>query len=143
MAFDFRYLALAAVAATGLSAAPALAQAAKPAAPAAAPAFSTLKGNAAAGEKVFAQCKACHVTDKGVNKVGPSLHGIVGRKAGTVAGFNYSTANKNSGVTWTPEVMYTYLENPRKFMPGTKMAFAGLRQPQQRADVIAYLQQFK
>jgi cytochrome c len=143
MAFDFRYLALAALAATGMSAAPALAQAAKPAAPAAAPAFSTLKGNAAAGEKIFAQCKACHVTDKGVNKVGPSLHAIVGRKAGTVAGFNYSTANKNSGVTWTPEVMYTYLENPRKFMPGTKMAFAGLRQPQQRADVIAYLQQFK
>ncbi len=112
MAFDFRYLALAALAATGMSAAPALAQAAKPAAPAAAPAFSTLKGNAAAGEKIFAQCKACHVTDKGVNKVGPSLHAIVGRKAGTVAGFNYSTANKNSGVTWTPEVMYTYLENP-------------------------------
>lgn len=143
MSFDFRYLAFSVVVAAGLSAAPGLAQAAKPAAPAAAPAFSTLKGNAAAGEKVFAQCKACHVTDKGVNRVGPSLHGIVGRKSGTVPGFNYSTANKNSGVTWTPEVMYTYLENPRKFMPGTKMAFAGLRNPQQRADVIAYLQQFK
>jgi len=92
---------------------------------------------------VFAQCKACHVTDKGVNRVGPSLHGIVGRKAGTVPGFNYSAANRSSGVSWTEETLYTYLENPRKFMPGTKMAFAGLRQPQQRADVIAYLKQFK
>ncbi|MCS6987791.1 MAG: cytochrome c family protein [Sphingomonadaceae bacterium] len=109
----------------------------------AAPPFRSLKGNPAAGEKVFAQCRACHVTDKGVNRVGPSLHGIVGRKAGTVPGYNYSTANKNSGVTWTPEVLYVYLENPRKFMPGTKMAFAGLRNPQQRADVIAYLQQFR
>jgi cytochrome c len=108
-----------------------------------APAYKTLKGNAAAGGKVFAQCKACHVTDKGVNRVGPSLHGIVGRKAGTVPGFNYSAANRSSGVSWTEETLYTYLENPRKFMPGTKMAFAGLRQPQQRADVIAYLKQFK
>jgi cytochrome c len=100
-------------------------------------------GNAANGAKVFAQCKACHVTDKGVNRVGPSLHGIVGRKAGTVAGFNYSTANKNSGVTWDEKTLFVYLENPRKFMPGTKMAFAGLKQPQQRADVIAYLKTFK
>jgi cytochrome c len=100
-------------------------------------------GNAADGAKVFAQCKACHVTDKGVNRVGPSLHGIVGRKAGTVAGFNYSTANKNSGVTWDEKTLFVYLENPRKFMPGTKMAFAGLKQPQQRADVIAYLKTFK
>jgi cytochrome c len=100
-------------------------------------------GNAANGAKVFAQCKACHVTDKGVNRVGPSLHGIVGRKSGTVAGFNYSTANKNSGVTWDEKTLFTYLENPRKFMPGTKMAFAGLKQPQQRADVIAYLKTFK
>jgi cytochrome c len=83
------------------------------------------------------------VTDKGVNRVGPSLHGIVGRKAGTVAGFNYSTANKNSGVTWDEKTLFVYLENPRKFMPGTKMAFAGLKQPQQRADVIAYLKTFK
>jgi cytochrome c len=119
--------------AAGLFSAPALAQA-----PAKPPV-----GVAANGAKVFAQCKACHVTDKGVNKVGPSLHGIVGRKSGTVAGFNYSTANKNSGVTWTEATLFTYLENPRKFMPGTKMAFAGLKNPQQRADVIAYLKTFK
>lgn len=136
---------IAAVAALSL-AAPALAQTAKPAAaPAAAasPPFASLKGNAAAGEKVFAQCKACHVTDKGVNRVGPSLFGVVGRKAGTVPGYNYSTANKNSGVTWTPDTLYTYLENPRKFIPGTKMAFAGIKNPQQRADLIAYLATFK
>jgi len=113
------------------------------AAPAAAPPFASLKGNAAAGEKVFAQCKACHVKDKGVNRVGPSLFGVVGRKAGTVPGYTYSAANKNSGVTWTPATLYSYLENPRKFMPGTKMAFAGIKNPQQRADLIAYLSTFK
>ncbi|WP_448582653.1 c-type cytochrome [Thermaurantiacus sp.] len=124
---------------TLLLAAPALAQAAAPPAPA----YATLKGNAAAGEKVFAQCRACHVTDKGVNRVGPSLHGIIGRKSGSVAGFKYSKANQSANVVWTEENLYRYLENPRKFIPGTTMAFAGLRNPQQRADVIAYLRQFK
>ncbi|MFN7173703.1 MAG: c-type cytochrome [Thermaurantiacus tibetensis] len=120
--------------------APAFAQAA---APAAAPPYATLKGNPAAGEKVFAQCRACHVTDKGVNRVGPSLHGIIGRKSGSVPGFKYSKANQSANVVWTEENLYKYLENPRKFIPGTTMAFAGLRNPQQRADVIAYLRQFK
>ncbi len=83
------------------------------------------------------------MTDKGVNRVGPSLHGVVGRKSGTVPGFRYSKANQSANVVWTEETLYTYLENPRRFMPGTTMAFAGLRQPQQRADVIAYLRQFK
>jgi cytochrome c len=96
-------------------------------------------GNAEEGAKVFRKCMACHVVQEGVNRVGPSLYGIIGRTAGTVPGYNYSPANKNSGVTWTPEVMFEYLENPRGFMPGTKMTFAGLPQPQDRADVIAYL----
>jgi cytochrome c len=96
-------------------------------------------GNAAAGEKVFAQCKTCHVAEKGVNRVGPSLHGVVGRKSGTVPGFKYSAANLKSGVTWTAPVLFKYLEAPMKFMPGTKMAFAGLKKPQDRADVIAFL----
>ena len=96
-------------------------------------------GNTAAGEKVFAQCKTCHVTDKGVNRVGPSLHGVVGRKSGSVPGFKYSAANLKSGVTWTAPVLFQYLEAPMKFMPGTKMAFAGLKKPQDRADVIAFL----
>jgi cytochrome c len=97
------------------------------------------KGDAAAGEKTFAQCKACHVTQKGVNRVGPSLHGVVGRKAGTVAGFKYSKANAGSGLTWDEANLFKYLEAPMKFMPGTKMAFGGLKKPQDRANVIAYL----
>lgn len=126
-------------------AAPAPAPAAEPAAAPAAPAAGAtlqvagLTGNAAAGERIFGQCRTCHVVEPGVNRVGPSLHGIVGRPAGSVAGYNYSTANKNSGATWDEQTLFTYLENPRQFMPGTKMAFVGLRDPQQRADVIAYL----
>jgi cytochrome c len=115
------------------------------AAPAEAPAaatpvsYASLTGDAAAGEKTFAQCKACHQAVEGKNGVGPSLAGIVGRTAGQVAGFSYSAANKGSGVTWTEETMFEYLEAPQKFMPGTKMAFAGLKKPQDRANVIAYL----
>lgn len=101
--------------------------------------YSSLAGDAAKGEKVFAQCRACHVVEEGKNRVGPSLYGVVGRTAGTVAGYTYSKANKESGVTWSEDVLFTYLEAPQKFMPGTKMAFGGLKQPQDRADVIAYL----
>jgi cytochrome c len=108
-------------------------------APAAGASLASLTGDAAKGEKVFAQCKACHVVEPGVNRVGPSLHGVVGRTAGSIAGFNYSKANKESGVTWNAEVLFTYLEAPQKFMPGTRMAFGGLKNPQDRADVIAFL----
>ena len=102
-------------------------------------AFADLSGDAAAGETVFAQCRTCHLIEEGKNGVGPSLYGVIGRTAGTIEGFRYSDANANSGVTWTPEVMYEYLEAPREFMPGTRMAFPGLKDPQDRADVIAYL----
>lgn len=98
-----------------------------------------LTGDAAAGQRIFGQCRTCHVVEPGVNRVGPSLHGIVGRTAGQVPGYSYSTANANSGVTWDEQTLFNYLENPRGFMPGTKMAFVGLRDAQQRADVIAYL----
>lgn len=101
--------------------------------------YSSLTGNAANGEKIFAQCKSCHVAEAGKNRVGPSLWAVVGRKSGTVAGFNYSKANRDSGVTWNEDVLFTYLEAPQQFMPGTRMAFGGLKQPQDRADVIAYL----
>lgn len=97
-------------------------------------------GDAAAGERVFLQCQACHVLDAGVNRVGPSLAGIVGRTSGTIEGFNYTEANANSGITWTPEKMFQYLENPQRVIPGTRMAFAGLKDGQDRADIIAYLQ---
>jgi cytochrome c len=88
---------------------------------------------------VFAQCKACHVVEAGNNHVGPSLWAVVGRTAGSIAGFNYSKANKESGATWSEYVLFTYLEALAKFMPGTRMAFGGLKSPQDRADVIAYL----
>ncbi len=101
--------------------------------------FADMKGDAAAGEKVFTQCKTCHVIEPGVNRIGPSLAGIVGRKAGEVAGYSYSAANKGSGITWTAEKLYQYLEKPARVVPGTKMAFAGLAKGQDRADVIAYL----
>jgi cytochrome c len=102
-------------------------------------AFADLKGDAAAGEKVFAVCSTCHAVKEGENKVGPSLYGVVGRKAGSVEGFAYSEANKGSGKTWDEATLYEYLENPQGYIPGTKMAFAGLKKPQERADVIAYL----
>ena len=103
--------------------------------------FADFTGNAAEGEKVFVQCKTCHVKEAGQNRVGPSLAGIVGRAAGSVEGFNYSPANKNSGITWTPEKLFQYLEKPARVVPGTKMVFAGLPDAQKRADLIAYLQQ--
>ncbi len=101
----------------------------------------TMSGDPARGERVFAQCRTCHSPEAGQNRTGPSLHGIIGRQAGTVPGFRYSDANKNSGITWTEQELYNYLENPRARIPGTIMAFVGLRDPQQRADVVAYLKQ--
>lgn len=109
-------------------------------APAADVAFADLTGDASAGETVFAQCRTCHLLEEGKNGVGPSLYNIIGRASGSIEGFNYSDANASSGVTWTEEVMFEYLEAPREFMPGTRMAFPGLKDAQDRADVIAYLQ---
>ena len=105
--------------------------------------FASLTGDAARGKSVFVRCAACHAVVAAKNGVGPSLHGVVGREAGQVAGFNYSPANKNSHLTWTGETLFTYLENPRKAMPGTKMSYAGLAAPQERADLIAYLATLK
>lgn len=101
--------------------------------------LASLTGDAAKGETIFAQCMTCHVLEAGVNRVGPSLAGIIGRAAGTVEGYSYTPANANSGITWTPEKMFQYLENPARVVPGTKMAFAGLPAAQDRADVIAYI----
>lgn len=130
----------------GATDAPAAAAAAAPEAPAAdnfetvdGTVFADFTGDATAGEAVFAQCSACHVVDPGVNRTGPSLAGIVGRVAGSVEGYNYTPANADSGITWTAEKMFQYLENPARVIPGTKMAFAGLPEAQDRADVIAYL----
>ncbi len=102
-------------------------------------------GDAEAGEKVFKKCRACHVADEDVKKIGPSLMGVIGRQAGTWGEFNYSSAMREAGeggLVWTPETLYEYLVKPREYIKGTRMAFPGLRRDQQRADVIAYLAQF-
>ena len=99
--------------------------------------------DAAAGEKDFVVCRACHqIGPNAKNAVGPELNGVIGRKAGTVAGFNYSAANKESGITWNEETLTPYLENPQKVVKGTKMAFPGLHDPQKVKDVIAFLSQY-
>jgi cytochrome c len=102
-------------------------------------AYASLKGDAVHGEKVFAQCKACHVLDPGQNRVGPSLHGIVGRTAGQVPGYTYSAANTAANWVWTEEKLYAFLEAPQKVMPGTRMSYYGMKDAQDRADLIAYL----
>jgi cytochrome c len=101
---------------------------------------TTLSGDPTKGEAEFKKCQVCHTLEAGVNKVGPSLHLIIGRTAGSVEGFNYSKANKESGIVWSEQNMWEYLENPKAFMPGTKMAFAGIKGGQKRADLIAYIQ---
>ena len=99
--------------------------------------------DAAAGEKVFAQCRACHqVGESAKNAVGPVLNGLFGRKAGTVEGYNYSPANKNSGLTWDEATFREYIQNPRAKIPGTKMVYAGLKDEQRINDLVAYLKQF-
>lgn len=99
--------------------------------------------DAAAGEKVFAVCKACHqVGDTAKNAVGPVLNGLIGRKAGSVEGYNYSEANKKSGITWSEEEFTKYIQDPKAVVPGTKMAFAGVKDPQKIKDLIAYLHTF-
>lgn len=98
-----------------------------------------MTGDPEAGRAVFRQCQACHVLEAGVNRVGPSLAGLIGRTAGTVEGFRYSAANKGSGIIWTEQALFDYLENPRAKIPGTIMAFAGLRKPEDRANVVAYI----
>jgi cytochrome c len=99
--------------------------------------------DAAAGEKSFTVCRACHqVGPNAKPAVGPVLNGIVGRKAGTYEGYAYSPANKDSGIVWTPEELDKYLESPQTALPRTKMIFPGLKDEQQRKNVIAFLEQF-
>ena len=99
--------------------------------------------DAAAGEKAFLVCRACHQIGPGAKiAVGPVLNGIVGRKAGSYPGYQYSDANRDSGIVWTPEELDKYLASPQTVVPHTKMIFPGLKDEQKRKDVIAYLEQF-
>ena len=111
-------------------------------------------GDAEAGKNVFKECLACHTVEAGKNKVGPSLHGVVGRQAGSVDGFRYSKPMKEkaeAGFTWTPENIAAFVKSPKEVLPGTTMAFAGLaKSPKWKADpdtaaanLIAYLEQQK
>ena len=119
------YVFIAAVAAGLLSAAPAQA------------------GNAAAGEKVFKKCKACHYVDRKKNKSGPHLVNIVGRAAGAVEKFKYSKAMAGSGLVWDEATLTGFLSKPKKYLKGTKMSFAGLKKDSDIANVIAYLKSAK
>src|SRR5262245_41454023 len=96
-------------------------------------------GDAAAGRLVYRKCQACHSMDAGKNLLGPSLAGIMGRKAGTESGYNYSAAMKQSGLVWDDKTLDAYLADPQKLIPGNKMPFPGLKTDHDRADVIAYL----
>jgi cytochrome c len=96
-----------------------------------------------AGKKTFKLCALCHTAEPGKNKVGPSLFGVVGRKAGSLESYNYSDAMKNFGKTWTPETLDIYLTDPHAVVPGTKMIFPGIKGQTERANLIAYLETLK
>jgi cytochrome c len=107
-------------------------------------ASSAQAGDTAKGKIVFQRCAICHmVTKGGGNGLGPNLFGVVGRKAGTVAGFSYSAAMKNSGIVWSADKLRAYVAHPAQLVPGNRMAFAGITDPGQQGDVVAYLSTLK
>ncbi|TFK99344.1 cytochrome c-like domain-containing protein [Pterulicium gracile] len=101
------------------------------------------KGDASKGASLFkTRCAQCHTLGNGEpHKVGPNLHGLFGRKSGTTDGYSFTAANVNKGVTWDDETLFEYLENPKKYIPGTKMAFAGLKKEKDRNDLITHLKE--
>ncbi|MFZ1882316.1 MAG: cytochrome c family protein [Rhodoplanes sp.] len=100
-------------------------------------------GDVAAGQVVFKKCLACHAIGEGArNKVGPELNGIDGRHSGSAPGYNYSSANKNSGIVWNEATFKEYIKDPRAKIPGTKMIFPGIKNEKQADDLWSYLKQF-
>jgi cytochrome c2 len=98
------------------------------------------EGDAARGQKAYEDCIACHPVEPGVHGIGPSLAGIIGRKAGAVADYRYSRALRRSGITWTPEALDTFVADPQASVPANRMPYAGMTDAGARADLIAYLQ---
>ncbi|KAL8659898.1 MAG: hypothetical protein Q9221_005855 [Calogaya cf. arnoldii] len=101
------------------------------------------EGDQKKGANLFkTRCAQCHNLGEGEgNKVGPNLHGLFGRKTGQVEGFSYTDANKAKGIEWNQDTLFEYLENPKKYIPGTKMAFGGLKKPKDRNDLITHLRE--
>jgi cytochrome c len=94
------------------------------------------------GQKLFEECRACHALEKGAKEaVGPDLHGVFGRKAGSVDDFRYSPAMKRSGVTWSPQTLDAYVADPQKSIPQNRMPYAGMPEARDRADLIAYMRE--
>ena len=98
-------------------------------------------GDAKNGEQIFNQCKPCHSLEADKNGIGPTLHGLLGRKAGTVPGYSYSPAMQSSGIVWNEDSLAKFLADPSAVVPGTKMVYAGIKNEVQRDDLIAYLKE--
>ena len=104
---------------------------------------AALAQDVAAGKTSFNKCVACHAVGEGArNKVGPVLNGLDGRKSGTVEGYSYTDANKNSGITWNKDQFLDYIRDPKAKIPGTKMIFAGIKKDNEAADLWAFLGQY-
>jgi cytochrome c len=104
-------------------------------------ATGALAADPAAGEKIFkSQCGICHAVVAGENRIGPTLFGVVGRRAGSVPGFNYTADHKKLGIAWDAATLDKYLANPRAMVPDTSMVYAGLKDDAERADLVAYLE---